>query len=561
MIAVVGLGAVGQTLLELLAAGSGPGPVIGVGQDPQVLERLRARLGEAVTLTDDLTQLSPAEIVVESLEDGIDAAIDLLRRLDRICAPTATFVTTTASVGPAALAVGSGRPAHTLALRLLRPPVPGAMVEPIGTTMTAASSTQAVEELIARLGLTSGRLEDTAAEQAVGLVHGYLNRAVDLLDQGWATRDDIDTAMRLGCGQPVGPLELADRIGLDTLRDDLNARHRQTGEELFRPAPRLERLVAEGRTGRKSGAGFYDYDAQGARFAVVADRSDPSAAEPIRRIAVIGSGTMAQGIAEVTARAGYPTVLVARGPESADRALAGIDGSLARAARKGRITHEQRSATLGLIDARRQLAAVADCDLVIEAVVEDLAVKQSVFAALGDVAAPNAILATTTSSLSVSACTQLARRPGRIVGLHFFNPAPAMKLVELVRVPDSTDETVTVAKAICARLGKTSVDCSDRVGFIVNYLLFPYLGQALDLLGRPDGRIEGIDAAIAQGFGFPMGPFALLDAIGLDVSLAIQQQLDKEFDGAEYAPSPILEQLVASGWLGRKNGRGLNSRR
>jgi 3-hydroxybutyryl-CoA dehydrogenase len=195
-------------------------------------------------------------------------------------------------------------------------------------------------------------------------------------------------------------------------------------------------------------------------------------------------------------------------------------------------------------------------DLVIEAVVEDLDVKRALFARLGAACKPGALLATTTSSLSV-ACAEASGRPSRVVGMHSFNPAPVMRLIELVRTEATSDETAATAQALCERLGKTTVNCSDRAGFIVNYLLFSYLGRAVNLLDRYDADIAGIDGAIEQGFGHPMGPFALLDAIGLEVSLAIQHKLYTEFGEPDFAPSHALEQLVAGGWLGWKNGKGL----
>lgn len=280
---------------------------------------------------------------------------------------------------------------------------------------------------------------------------------------------------------------------------------------------------------------------------------------PVHTVAVLGSGVMARGIAEVTATAGHPTVLVARSPEKAEIALAAISDSLTRAVRRGRMTPGQKAAALPLLSSATDLEAAADCDLIVEAVAEDLDVKRQLFTRLGASAKPEAILATTTSSLSVTACAEAAGRPADVVGMHFFNPAPVMRLVELVRADGTCDEALAGARAFATGLGKTTVACPDRAGFIVNCLLFPYLVAAVDLLQRPGTDIEAIDTAVQNGYGYPMGPFALLDTIGLDVSLAIQHRLYDQLDRPEQKPAALLENFVADGALGRKNQRGFRT--
>jgi 3-hydroxybutyryl-CoA dehydrogenase len=352
---------------------------------------------------------------------------------------------------------------------------------------------------------------------------------------------------------------MLDRIGLDTAHRALTQLWRRTGESSFQPAPLLGRMVAAHQLGRKSGHGFYTYDERGAPLPGDGPAPDTDAAG-VGRVGVLGSGAMARGIAEVTATAGHPTVLVARSTAKADSAVHAVEASLTRAVRRGRITPDTKSAALGRLTGADDTAALADCDLVIEAAAEELTVKRALFAALGRTCAPGTVLATTTSSLSVTACAEACGRPADVVGLHFFNPAPVMRLVELVRTDTAAPRTLAVARAFCRGLGKSVVECGDRTGFIVNRLLFPYLGAALALLDRPgaeDTLIERTDAAVQHGYGYPMGPFALLDTIGLDVALAIQQRLHAHFTTPAYAPSPALADLVGAGCLGRKNGHGL----
>jgi 3-hydroxybutyryl-CoA dehydrogenase len=230
--------------------------------------------------------------------------------------------------------------------------------------------------------------------------------------------------------------------------------------------------------------------------------------------------------------------------------------SLDKQVARGRLEQAERDAVLGRVTGSVQLDDLADADLVIEAVVERLGVKQALFAALGEIAKPGAVLATTTSSLPVIECARASERPGDVVGLHFFNPAPVMKLVEVVSTIATAPDAAATAHALCAQVGKHAVSCTDRAGFIVNALLFPYLNDAVKMLEAHYATADDIDAAMKVGCGYPMGPFELLDVVGLDVSLAIERELYVEFREPGFAPAPLLEHLVTAGYLGRKTGRG-----
>jgi 3-hydroxybutyryl-CoA dehydrogenase len=220
------------------------------------------------------------------------------------------------------------------------------------------------------------------------------------------------------------------------------------------------------------------------------------------------------------------------------------------------MTAEARDATLARIAPAGSLDAFAEVDLAVEAVAEDLEVKQQLFATLDKICKPGAVLATTTSSLPVVACARATSRPQDVIGMHFFNPAPAMKLVEVVRTVLTSDEVHATVRAVTAKIKKHPVDCGDRAGFIVNALLFPYLNNAIKMVQEHYATLDDIDAAMKLGGGYPMGPFELLDVVGLDVSLAIEKVLHREFRDPGLAPAPLLEHLVAAGCLGRKTGRG-----
>jgi 3-hydroxybutyryl-CoA dehydrogenase len=223
---------------------------------------------------------------------------------------------------------------------------------------------------------------------------------------------------------------------------------------------------------------------------------------------------------------------------------------------KGRLTAEQRDAAVALVTPATSYDALAEADLVVEAVAEDLFIKQQLFQILDKVCRPGAVLATTTSSLPVVAIARATGRPQDVVGMHFFNPAPAMKLVEVVHTVLTGDDVRATARQVCADLRKHAVDCGDRAGFIVNALLFPYLNNAVKMVQDHYASVDAIDAAMKLGGGYPMGPFELLDVVGLDVSLAIEQVLHEEFRDPGLAPAPLLEHLVSAGCLGRKTGRG-----
>jgi 3-hydroxybutyryl-CoA dehydrogenase len=384
---------------------------------------------------------------------------------------------------------------------------------------------------------------------------------VSMYENRYASREDIDAAMRLGCGLPMGPLALMDLIGIDTAYEILDTMYKQSRNRLHAPSPVIKQMMTAGLLGRKSGRGFYTYaDRDSAQ--VVPDALTPAGgaategARPVRRVGVVGSGTMATGIVEVVAKAGYEVVFVARTLDKVEAVQAALGRSLDKQVVRGRLEEAARDEALGRVTGSASLDDLADVDLVIEAVVEHLGVKQALFANLGEICKPGAVLATTTSSLPVIECAQASGRPADVVGLHFFNPAPVMKLVEVVSTIATAPDVAATAHAVSLALGKHPVSCADRAGFIVNALLFPYLNDAVRMLEAHYATADDIDAAMKVGCGYPMGPFELLDVVGLDVALAIERELYIEFREPGYAPAPLLEHLVTAGYLGRKTGRG-----
>lgn len=277
--------------------------------------------------------------------------------------------------------------------------------------------------------------------------------------------------------------------------------------------------------------------------------------QTIESVAILGGGFMGAGIAESASIAGVP-VIIRELPEFIDAARARLEKSLDGAVMRGKLDAGQRDATLANITFTSELKDVADRDLVIEAVPENLDLKLSIMKSLDQIVSPDTILASNTSAIPIAQLGAVVSNPERVVGLHFFSPVPAMKLVEIVRALDTSDETVAAATQFAQRLGKHAIETKDRSGFIVNFLLTPYLMAAVRMFEEGFASREDIDAAMKLGAGHPMGPLTLCDFIGLDVLNAVCVSLYEEFKRPEYAPPPLMKRMIAAGRLGRKSGKG-----
>ncbi|HEX6481333.1 MAG TPA: 3-hydroxybutyryl-CoA dehydrogenase [Ktedonobacteraceae bacterium] len=276
----------------------------------------------------------------------------------------------------------------------------------------------------------------------------------------------------------------------------------------------------------------------------------------IQRIGIIGVGLMGAGIAEVCARAGYDTLVREINDELLARGLDRIETSMQSAVQRGKLTSADQEAARSRVRGTTRLEDFADRDLVIEAAIEDVRLKKELFAQLDQICPPHAILASNTSSIPIIQLATATKRPDHVLGMHFFNPVPTMQLVELVRTLTTSDETLETVRAVGERLGKRMIVSKDRAGFIVNYLLMPYMLDAVRLLEQDFASKEDIDLGMMLGTGYPMGPFTLADFVGLDTALHIADVLFEEFKESRFAAPTLLRQMVAAGWLGRKSGRG-----
>jgi 3-hydroxybutyryl-CoA dehydrogenase len=276
----------------------------------------------------------------------------------------------------------------------------------------------------------------------------------------------------------------------------------------------------------------------------------------IRTIGVVGLGTMGAGIAQVAVHAGFPTIGREVSDELAERGRSTITHYLGRAVEKGRLTAAERDEALGRFTTTTELGDLAPCDLVIEAVLEELELKREVFAELDRICNPDAVLATNTSALSVAEIAAACKHPERVVGMHFFNPAPVLPLVEIVRAPESSREAVAAAYEWAERAGKQPVHCNDTPGFIVNRVLIPLLNDCVRVLDEADVRPEDMDKAMTNGAGWPLGPCALVDLIGIDVHVHASEALHAKLGEPRMAPPERLVRMQREGRLGRKTGQG-----
>jgi 3-hydroxybutyryl-CoA dehydrogenase len=578
-VGIVGCGTMGSGIAEIVARHGLPVSYVEI--DDAAVERGRERIQgslERQVQRDKLSaeerdeilgrisggtsfdDLGDCDLIVEAVPEVLGLKQEAFRRIDAAARPNAIIATNTSSLPVIDIAVHAQRPNRVLGFHFFNPAPVMKLIELVRTVVTDENVVETAATFAEQIGKSPVVVGDRRGFIANQLLFPYLNQAVWMVEGGYATKEDIDAAMRFGAGLPMGPLALTDLVGIDTFVGIMDAIHSQFEDTRFAPRPILAQLAAAGFTGRKAGRGFYTYEEPGSSRAVAGDGvrapADPASIADWTTVGVLGTGTMASGIVEVCAKAGYDVVVRGRSKEKAEAVAAKVAKSMQRMVDKGRLSEEDMVSTLQRIRPTADLADLAPSDLVIEAVAEDLAVKRELFAELASVLKPEAVLSTTTSSLPVIECAMVTDRPNRVIGLHFFNPAAIMKLVEIVTTVRTEDTVVEQCRAFVDRVGKVGVLCGDRAGFIVNTLLFPYLNDAVKMLESHYATAEEIDTAMKLGAAYPMGPFELMDVVGLDVTLAILERLKQEYRQPSFEPAPLLRHMVDAGFLGRKAGRG-----
>ena len=523
---------------------------------PEQRDQILAR----IAISTDPASLAPCDLVVEAVPEELDRKQEAFRVIDAHVREDAIIATNTSSLPVMDIGVVTQRPNRVLGFHFFNPAPVMRLIELVRTVVTDESVVEVARAFAERIGKVPVVVGDRRGFIANQLLFPYLNQAVWMVEGGYATKEDVDAAMRHGAGLPMGPIALTDLVGIDTFVGIMDAIHSQFEDTRFAPRPVLSQLANAGFTGRKAGRGFYIYEEPGSSR-MLPDEDTPAPPDPDlvsgwTTVGVVGTGTMASGITEVCARAGFDVIVRGRTREKAEAVAAAASRSLQRAVDKGRIDEEAMVATLQRIRPVIELDELATCDLVIEAVAEDADVKQQLFARLSEVVKPDGVLATTTSSLPIVNCAMATDRPERVLGLHFFNPAAIMRLVEIVPTVRTDRDVTEQARGFVARIDKVGVLCGDRAGFIVNTLLFPYLNDAVKMLESHYATAEEIDTAMKLGCGYPMGPFELMDVVGLDITLAIIERLKEEYRQPSYEPAPLLRHLVDAGFLGRKAGRG-----
>jgi 3-hydroxybutyryl-CoA dehydrogenase len=545
-IAVVGAGAVGAAWATmgreagLRVMAFEPGQRRWPADCERIAHRAEAMSADtsSIAFTSSADEAAQADLIVDALPDPLPVKREVLSQIARLTRPGAVFVsTTTLPPGLLSTAIGQHRP--VVGIHIVDPSRPDSAIEVVCLPETEPALRWQLAEIVGRLGRVAVETAPSPGLISDALLLSYRNRAARMQAEGYACAEDIDAAMTLGCGLPAGPLAELDRMGPGTAYDMLARLHELTGDIEFLPAQVLA-------------------DARGSFLRRPARRlpTVSSAGRSISCVGILGTGTMAAGIAEACTTAGFPVLVVGRSAGRAGAVRTAVDAGLDRRVRRGRLTDVERDLVAARLKTSADVGDLSQCDLVIEAVAEDLSVKRELIGVLDQVCGQRTVLATITSSLSVTACAEASAHPERVIGLHFFNPATVMKLVEVAHTRYTAPWVSATAHQFCAALGKRGIRCDDRAGFIANALLLPYLNRAALMVDRGQATTADIDIIIEKGCGYPMGPFRVMDTVGLDVILTALRGVHRAFADSVSPPAPMLIELVNSGFLGRKSGRG-----
>lgn len=555
-VGVIGLGTMGAGIVEVFARGGLR--VIGVETTPEYAERGRAilqgstdravakgRLDEAgqaeildrITISTELGDLKDADLVVEAVPEILALKHEVFGRLDEIVAADAILASNTSSLSITDIAAPTRHPERVLGMHFFNPAPVLKLVEVITTLRTDAAVTDAVVDLSTRMGKKPVVVGDRAGFVANYLLFGYFTSALRMLEHGHVSREDLDTAMRVGAGLPMGPLTLMDLVGLDVCHHIGDVIYAHTRSPMHAPSATLGRMVTSGLLGRKSGRGFYTYAKPGSgQLAEDATTPAAPATTGVTAVGVVGSGEVADELVERLENGGYAVVHVTDVDDSAALAALAEVGVVIEA--QDLDTEPDDLQDLDLESLEEEGTDLAD--LLPGRDIDDL------FAELGEITAPSTILVTINSAAAV-ALGAMADRPGRCAVLRMHAPTNNGQVIEIGRTSVTEDETVAVLRELATRIGAEPVVCRDRAGLVVDALLVPHLNDAVRMLDEGYASVTDIDTAIQFGLSYPMGPFAMIDHIGADEVLAVCEELATGSSGLPreaVEPSPLLVEHV-----------------
>ncbi len=581
---VVGLGTMGSNIAIVCARAGVETVVCEAGESllEEGMGRVRAFLGAGVAKgktspgereailgrmpgTTEIEALSDCDIVIEAISEDRAAKSALFKKLDGILKKEAILATNTSTLSVTHMGAASGRPDRVIGTHFCLPAALNKLVEVAPGRATSEKTVAAAVSFLEGAGQVPVRVKDSPGFILNLFLVPFQNDCIRLVETGYATAQDIDTAIRLGLGQKIGPMRLLDIEGLDVFWSVARSLYGQLQDPRFFPPPLVEKMIDAGHLGTKAGRGFYAYKKAGVFGVAEPEPGDTApretgageaSAEAVKKVGVLGLGTMGSGIAQVCATAGLEVFGVEMEESALEAGMGRVRKNLEGAVKRGKMEEEEKAEILSRIQGSTALRSLADCDLVIEAVVENLEVKLALFRELDARVKKEARFASNTSCLSVSAMAAQTTRPECTLGLHFFNPPYAMRLVEAVEAVQTSPETAEFGLAFCRRIGKTPVPVKDRPGFLVNRLLVPYLNQAVQAFDDGLASREDMDKAVHMALGHPMGPLTLLDLIGLDVQEFVSLSMANELGEGRFGPPPLLCRLTAAGWLGRKTGKG-----
>ena len=512
-----------------------------------------------------LTDLADCDFVIDAINEDQGGKNALLQKLDAILDENAILASNTSSLSITNMGAASGRPDRTIGTHFCLPAALNKMVEVAPGFLTSEETVANTTAFLEKVGQIPIRVKDTPGFILNFFLVPFQNDCIRLVEAGYSTASDIDTSLRLGLGYKMGIMRLLDIEGLDIHRTVSLSLYEQLKDPRYFPPPLVDKMIDAGHLGTKTGKGFYTYEKSGV-FGVAESKPEVGVAhdistgkqisDAVRKVGVVGLGTMGSGIAQVCVTSGLEVTGIEANEEALKTGIRRIQKNLDGAVKRGKISEASKNGALERLKGTADLAELSDCDLIIEVAVENIGIKLDIFEKLESIAKKDAIFASNTSCLSVTAMAAKTKRPEHVLGLHFFNPPYAMPLVEVVEAVQTAAEILEFGIAFCQRIGKTPVPVKDRPGFLVNRLLVPYLNHAAQAFDDGLADRETMDQSIHMGLGHPMGPLTLLDLVGIDVQKFVADAMAEELGESRFVAPPLLSRMVSANWLGRKTGKG-----